>query len=335
MSVENSPYPDSSHSESATETDAGKDSRRVPTVSSGALDLQKQIMNIHSALSNSDSLRIFNLAATGIDASTSVLQKHQFTKKRYYGRLKELVDLGLIYKNSGEYKHTAVGSAIFQSQVKNLEQILLGTGATSDNGHPISDIFEAREQPLSNEALVESHRNDARNISFFSSWNELSSEVALKIETAKEEIFAATRYVDFRTAEAAISAAKRGCYVNIIHSSRSGFSPKLQVMGNLMAHPKALSIFKEMTSSPNITVAEVPQLPYSFMVIDATRIGIEIVNSDDPYTFFFGLGLEDHSFASKLITHFKALARTAEKDTIASLMESEQGMLAKAPQRSD
>ena len=91
-----------------------------------SLEMETRAREIHSALSNSDSLRIFNLAADGIDASTSVLEKHQFTKKRYYGRLKELVDLGLVFKENGEYKQTKLGSMVFENQVKNLDQILLG-----------------------------------------------------------------------------------------------------------------------------------------------------------------------------------------------------------------
>src|SRR5579862_7625035 len=89
-------------------------------------EIETRAREIHSALSNGDSLRIFNLAAAGIDASTSVLEKYQFTKKRYYGRLKELVDLGLIFKENGEYRHTKLGNMVFENQVKNLEDILLG-----------------------------------------------------------------------------------------------------------------------------------------------------------------------------------------------------------------
>lgn len=305
---------------------------------------QAKMMEIHSALSNCDSIRIFNLAATGIDASTSVLQKHQFTKKRYYGRLKELVDLGLIFKNNGEYKHTALGSAIFENQVKNLEQILQVSKTNSIHSNQLGNEQEQGagsndekviSQEISKDIEATAGTGRLKPLNFFVSWNELSSEVALITENAKFEIYGATRYVDFRTAETAISAANRGCKVNILHSSRNGLSPKLQVVGNLMAHPKALSVYKEFTTNPNIFVAEVEQLPYSFVVIDGTKVGIEIVNPEDPYTFFFGLEFENRTFASKLISHFKEIARTAGKDTIASLMESEQGMLAKQPQRRD
>jgi hypothetical protein len=106
-----------------------------------SLEVQAKVRDIHSALSNSDSLRIFNLAAEGIDASTSVLEKYQFTKKRYYGRLKELVDLGLVFKNGGEYKHTSLGSTIFDNQVKNLEQILV----KKNNLEVINELKKNRE----------------------------------------------------------------------------------------------------------------------------------------------------------------------------------------------
>ncbi|MGI0091479.1 MAG: hypothetical protein ACREBS_07205, partial [Nitrososphaerales archaeon] len=90
---------------------------------------QIQAMRIHSALANKDSFRIFGLAARGIDASRDVLARHDFSKKRYYVRLKELVDLGLVAKDEGVYRHTALGSIIYENQVSSLQRILEKRGS--------------------------------------------------------------------------------------------------------------------------------------------------------------------------------------------------------------
>ncbi len=301
-------------------------------------EVEAKVRDIHSALSNSDSLRIFNLAAEGIDASTSVLEKHQFTKKRYYGRLKELVDLGLVYKNEGEYKQTALGKMIFDSQVKSLEQILVkrkNLEAISEIKRTAGNELKDPSSVLSQEFLGDLEEStgvaNLQPTKFFGTWNDLSSYVAVRIDTMKSELYSATRYVDFRTADSALNAAKRGCKIHLLHSNRNGLSTKLQLMGNLMAHPKALSVFKELSSNPNIIVAEAT-VPYSFLVMDNSEVGIEIVNPEDPYSFFFGLTFVNADLAVKLILHYDEISKHAERDTIAEIIASNEPTLMKTPQ---
>jgi predicted transcriptional regulator len=85
---------------------------------------------IHSALSNQDAYEIFCLAADGINASTSILRERSFSRKRYYLRLKSLVDLELVHKDGGKYKHTPLGRMIYENQVKSLENMLEGLTIT-------------------------------------------------------------------------------------------------------------------------------------------------------------------------------------------------------------
>ena len=98
-----------------------------------------------------------------------------------------------------------------------------------------------------------------------------------------------------------------------------------------MTHPKALSVFKELTTHPNVALCETV-VPYSFLVIDDLVVGLEIVNPEDPYSFFFGLKFKNEGLAKKLRSHFEALAGNAEKDTIAAVIESNLEILEKAPQ---
>jgi hypothetical protein len=299
-------------------------------------EVETKARNIYSALSNTDSLRIFNLAADGIDASTSVLEKYQFTKKRYYGRLKELVDLGLVTKEDGEYKHTMLGNLVYESQVRDLEQILL-------NKNNLASIVDMKKRAVSSELIgantpkeliadIEASTGvpNLDPVKLFDNWNELSMDVAIEIEMMKKDLYVASRYVDFRTADVALRAAKKGCKVKILHSTRNGLSTKLQLMGNLMAHPKALTVFKELTSHPNVTLCE-SIIPYSFLVIDGETVGLEIVNPEDPYSFFFGLKFKNQGLAQKLVVHFESLAKNAEKDTIAAVIEANKATLEKQP----
>ena len=60
---------------------------------------------IYCALSKKDSMRIFELAANGIAATTDTLAKYGFSKKRYYVRLSKLMELGLVEKKTGNRTH--------------------------------------------------------------------------------------------------------------------------------------------------------------------------------------------------------------------------------------
>ncbi len=284
---------------------------------------------IHSALANKDSLEIFNMAGEGINASLDVLSAHNFSKKRYYVRLRELIDLGLVCKDNGMYKHTALGTLVYENQVKNLRQILFKRSSIQ-----ILQDLKKKKDPnapertaideISHEVLKDLESSlglsNLKPVRLFRTWNELSAEAALSAETMTADLYAATRYVDFRTAETALAAANRGCKIYIIHSPRSGLSPKIQLIGNLMTHPRAIAVFKELSHHPNVTMKEA-ELPYSFLVIDSCRVGIEIVNPLDPYSFFLGLLFESPALATKLISHFREISAGALKDSISERFE--------------
>lgn len=83
-----------------------------------------QAKDIYPVLCNDDSLLIFELASKGIADSRMVLERYHLTKKRYYSRLKRLVKLGLVSKSGGMYKQTALGTIIYEQQVRALDRIL-------------------------------------------------------------------------------------------------------------------------------------------------------------------------------------------------------------------
>jgi hypothetical protein len=87
-------------------------------------EVDAELLAIHSALSNPDCLLLFDLASRGLRAGSSAIQSHNFSKKRFYVRLKELVDLGLVRKEYGVYKLTALGQKVYQSQVKDMRDLL-------------------------------------------------------------------------------------------------------------------------------------------------------------------------------------------------------------------
>ena len=97
---------------------------------SGEWNATELARRIHCVLSNKDSLRIFALAASGIMATTDEIEKSSLTKKRYYVRLKQLIDLGLVAKKTNGqkiggkrqfYEQTLFGRIVYREHVLKLE----------------------------------------------------------------------------------------------------------------------------------------------------------------------------------------------------------------------
>ena len=86
---------------------------------------KEHLLSILETLSNKDAFEIFVLTADGINARTDVLDEYHFTRKRYYVRLKRLLDLGLVQKESKKYVHTPLGRLVHETLVKNLGSALL------------------------------------------------------------------------------------------------------------------------------------------------------------------------------------------------------------------
>jgi hypothetical protein len=163
---------------------------------------------------------------------------------------------------------------------------------------------------------------DLKLQSIYKSWNDLSLHFSFSLETMQSEAYIASRYFDFRVAEIGLRAAARGCAFKVLHSPRSGLSTKLQVLGNLMTHPKALGIFRKIPSSVNVSIGEV-DLPFSFVVIDSSKVGLEVVREDNPEAFFLGVEFDSPILASKMINYFNEISKVAynEVDGLVGLDE--------------
>lgn len=168
--------------------------------------------------------------------------------------------------------------------------------------------------------------SDFKNLRLYSTWNELTLELAVLFQNMKSEAYVASRYFDFRISEAGLKAAARGCKFNILHSDRAGLTTKLQVYGNLITHPRSLRIFKQVLKSPNMSIKEAT-FPYSFVVIDSSIVGMELVSPKDPDSFFLGLKLESSELASKLITHFQKLANDGAQDQRQEVLRKSQSAI--------
>ncbi len=293
---------------------------------SGSLD--GQVRAIMSALSNGDALLLFNLAEEGIESYETIFKTHGLSKKRYYQRLHELVKLGLVFKDGSTYKHTMLGSLIFENQVKGLRQTLLNRGSIKIL-HELRNRLDDEDARVSVDAISQEVLKNLETslgvsglkpIRLHRSWDDLVNVLRSRMEEMRNEMFIASRYVDFRTAETAVAAVSRNCKLRVIHSNRGALSEKLQIFGNIIANPQSILTYRNLTKSPNVAMRK-SYVPYSFLVIDGVSVGIEIVNPSDPSLFFLGLWFESPVLAQSMKQYFEALWVNGETDDMTIMFE--------------
>ncbi len=158
--------------------------------------------------------------------------------------------------------------------------------------------------------------SDLTYVQVFSDWLNLSMQTALLIGNMKEELYVATRYMDFRTAEIAANSAKQGRKINILHTSgTANNSTKLQLLANLMSNPRALGAYEELASNPKINMRE-GEVPFSFVVIDRQFVEIEVINPNQPDTFFLAFYFENSLLAQKLMWLYEDILRDSREDAL-------------------
>lgn len=294
----------------------------VPMAASGKAEdkVSAQARQIFSTLANEDAMRIFALAADGIEASKCVLEENDFSKKRYYVRLGELVDIGLIAKENGFYRHTPLGSIVYQSQVASLQRILAKSGS-------LEILGELRKRTKSDESLriavtdlsqqvlkdVETSigMSNLKPVRLISSWNEFFTQVSAMMDSAKKEVYIGTRTFDSKLARAALKASEAGCLVDIIHNRIREFNPS---DNSVKYQEELLDLLNALRAQPNVRLRR-SSIPYSFFVIDKVSVAIEITHPEAQESFFLGITFQSPEVASMLSSYYRDLAKSVKVDT--------------------
>jgi len=69
-----------------------------------------------SAICNDKSLILFNTIALASGASTILISSLNLTRKQYYSRISDLINVGLIIRKNGNYFLTSFGKVVYEAQ---------------------------------------------------------------------------------------------------------------------------------------------------------------------------------------------------------------------------
>lgn len=274
-----------------------------------------QLMDIMAVLSKSDALTIFFMANEGVKSDLDTPAKIGLTRKQYYTRLKQLVDLGLLVKCHESYIHTAFGRLVYQKHVigitnhiKNSKYLEMVDALKTNSKFNDQDIMEFISK-INPQASVDLGVSSRKNIVATLSFGDMVTKVLEIIEFAQNEILLATRFQN----ELIINS--------VLKKANSGINVKVLADVNLVENyfDKESGINKsDKNKDERINVVSNPyypskidrrytQVPFCILIVDGKHVGLEIINAQNPQKFQMAIFTEDESLSSSMMSLFTSL----------------------------
>jgi len=284
-----------------------------------------ELKEILAALANEDAIKIFLTARRGIEKSTKTIQELELTQKRYYSRLKDLMEAGLVEKRDNAYQHTTTGMICytlgksFNSALNQRDRLDLADRlrrSKSISQEETKQILQA----LSPRGLASSlEAGESINpVKMFEEYESLVSELIALIEGAEERIYLAAYDPDVRVMEVLIKAVQRKIDLSLLTGESQKLSESIQILRTIL-NPSIAHVVLKLLQSQELTVKH-GDIPFNFCVIDETFALIELSN---PLTkgFHVGFTLESQSMCRKLVKTFNSLYQKAEEDPLVAILK--------------
>lgn len=289
--------------------------------------LSEHMGSVLSALSNVDAIEIFTQVQDGMKGGRETFQKLQMTKKRYYTRLRELVESGLIERVGDEYRYTLLGT-LFAQQFTNLLQIV-------ENRKELLMIGELRRSEKFTDAEIGSF---VRKIFTKGPWSsgegswfipyvvwtyeEMVKSIVGRLSTTKKEIYLSSRYTAERIINGMIARAQAGVAVKVLADVRL-LKNYVKGAGNrLETADKHADERRKATVNPfypyNIE-RKFCELPFSFILMDGRGVGVELIDARHPDEFFCAVFLENESMFNYMRSAFDSLWETGFEDAVSAV----------------
>lgn len=255
------------------------------------------MIKILTALSNEDALSIFFYLKNGVGSSKDAIQILNLTQKRFYSRLKDLLDVGLIEKVEGKYKYTALGEAVsrldfYMMQVlENKERLALIDQLNKNSSLPSADIDQLRDVIIQQSGVIEGalHQilyGNQSKVEPFTDFDKGVDMLIKAINSSKNTILLASRYFHTGVMEATHKADKRGVKVKVV-MGKENLTKKIEMI-KLFLSPKLIKSMNEFANDGVENKIRETDLQYSYCVIDDDKCFFEFPSFEDqPSIGFF------------------------------------------------
>ncbi len=265
-----------------------------------------ELATLFKVLSNPDTLKILYLTGIGIENPTYAMKELGLTQKRYYSRLRELINTALIRKMDGVYRQTALGRMVY-------ERILPTMGKAFDAREELELILYLEETELENgvkkrilDDLDIPSFKESPKIKLLRDYEALAIAVIDLYDSAEESILLASNYFDVRVMEASVRSVDRGVTNRLIVGKQS-LSSKLKNLRMMLSLTFAKTLINFTTNKVNIRdFLRFVDLPYTFCVVDGHHSIIEFSNTANE-SFIVALSIENRKVGEKLTKFFETL----------------------------
>jgi len=249
------------------------------------------------------------------------------TKKRYYTRLRELVESDLIERVGDEYRYTLLGT-LFAQQFTNLLQIvenrkeLLMIGdlkrskkyEDTEIGSFVRKIFTKGPMSTGEGLWLIPH--------IVWTYEEMVKKIVERLSTTKKTIYLASRYTEERIINSMITRAQVGVAVKVLADVRLLKNYVKDAGNRLKIDDKHANERRKTTVNPfhpyNIE-RKFYELPFSFILMDGRGVGIEFIDARYPDEFSCAVFLENESIFNYMMSTFDSLWKKGFEDIVSTV----------------
>lgn len=281
----------------------------------------ESLVKLFKVLSKSEALEIFLLADEGIEHSAYAMEELGFKPKKYYARLKDLVDVGFVIKTEGAYRQTPLGN-IF------CDRLLPAMGRTYDARNRLGLIAKFRgtqiEEDVRNlieDELMISDFSGPNKVRILETYEDLAVEAVDLYDSAERSVLLVSNYFDVRVMEATFRSVERGVTNRLIAGKRS-LSSKMQKLRMMLSLTFAKTIITFASNKVDLKeFVRFTEIPYTFCVVDGHLNIIEFSNPLNE-NFVVALSIDDRAIGEKLTNFFEMIWESSEVNQALDFLDS-------------
>ena len=265
------------------------------------------IKNILDALAHEDAIKIFIYAKNGITNSTVAIRELGLTQKRYYTRLKLLLDAGILEKWEQGYRYTFLGTILHQ--MSGSFKAVLEQKDRLELANKLRKTKSLSEEEKKNLMTLITPTGSGGSLDLSAmvnpvrmvdNYEDLVKELTDMIERAEESVYIVTKYSDVRVMEAMIRALQRGIQVKAL-SEEQAITNRVSMLRVLLSPSMMKAVVSFAKEASNIV--RKTNVSYSFILLDNKLAVIEVPHPIKDI-FYLGFVFQNEDIIKKLAAIF-------------------------------
>jgi predicted transcriptional regulator len=274
-------------------------------------------------LSRKENLLIFIYAHSGLQAKPSTSKSLDIPLKTYYARLKQLMDMDLIHRVEGQYRHTSFGNVFYKEYLLGMIEAI-GNRDYMKLSDMLKQVGQFPEEKITQtiRSLMTNTNNTSYNLDnvllptlkIILEYEEMVSELLKYIQSSKEEILIATRLLDERLLNALLLRLKAGLRIKVIADTDLVNQYIQTQKGNIGSlDENHIDNSKERSNVitnpwyPEIVDRHIANVPFGIIILDRNCVGIELIDYHKPNKVYGGIFIKEKRACEAVYSVFEKL----------------------------